>query len=97
VSNILMHAPALGFFATEPVTLGGRKYVPVQGTPVSVPDYDATALEANGWVRVGETGTTAQRPTTGLFVGRRWTDSTVGGDVVWDGKNWRHHVTGSIA
>lgn len=35
-----------------------------------------------------QSGTTAQRPTQGLFVGRTFFDTDVQKTVVWDGTNW---------
>jgi hypothetical protein len=99
MAKIVMHAPATGPFATAAITCGGglntRKYVPTPGTPQLVNDYDAAILEANGWTNGAEGGTTAQRPTTGLYVGRTYNDTTVGARVHWDGKAWRHATTGA--
>lgn len=90
--NIMMHPPASGNMTH---TVNGRKYVGVPGTPQSVPDFDAVMLEANGWTNAGTTGSTAQRPTTGLYAGFEYNDSTVGAKIKWDGKVWRHATTGS--
>lgn len=92
MANVMMHAPGNG---NGKLTVNGRAYNGVAGTPIPVPDFDAAVLEANGWVRCDETGTTAQRPTTGLFVGRKFNDTTVGAQVFWDGKAWRHATTGT--
>ena len=90
--NKLMHPPASG---NTTHIVNGRKYVGVAGTPQSVPDFDAAALEANGWTNAGTGGTTAQRPTTGLFPGLEYNDTTVGAMVKYDGKVWRHATTGA--
>jgi hypothetical protein len=89
MTNVLMHPPANG--ATT--TINGRTYKGAPGTALVVPDYDGIELAANGWIYAEEAGTTAQRPTAALFVGRRFNDSTVGSVVVWDGKVWRHATT----
>lgn len=92
MANVMMHAPATGNTKT---TVNGRTYNGTAGTPVVVPDFDAAELEANGWIRCDETGATAARPTTNLYVGRKFNDSTVGAQIMWDGKVWRHSTTGS--
>ncbi len=81
----------------NPLTVNGRVYTcPVNGV-VSVPDFDATVLESNGWVRTAlhGSGVTTGRPTTGLFKGYEYFDSTLGINVLWDGKTWRSTVTGA--
>lgn len=92
MGTVQMHAPASG--ATT--TVNGRKYVGVAGTPQNVPDFDATALEANGWIITapGGTGTTAQRPAAPA-VGLQYHDTTVAAIVKWDGKAWRNVLTGA--
>jgi hypothetical protein len=75
---------------------GGRTYVGVPGTFQDIPDFDAGELSANGWLSLGSVGATAARPAV-PFVGQVFNDTTVGGNVVWDGKNWRHHQTLSIS
>ena len=93
MSTILMHPPA-GSNAAHIIPGTTRSYSAVTGTPVSVPDYDAAILEANGWFNAGATGTTAQRPTSPA-VKQTYNDTTVGGQIFWDGKVWRHQTTGS--
>jgi hypothetical protein len=77
--------------------VNGRSYVCVPGSVVSVPDFDAGALESNGWVRTAAhgSGATTGRPTTGLFKGYEFYDSSLSINVIWDGKVWRSHVTGA--
>jgi hypothetical protein len=77
-------------------TVCGRTYVGVPGTPQDVPDFDAPVLQANGWqiLALGGSGATAARPVNPLK-GTTYTDTTVGSEIVWDGKAWRHKVTGA--
>jgi hypothetical protein len=86
-----MHPPGNG--ATT--TVNGRAYKGVAGTPVTVPDFDSNALEANGWVLVaaGGTGATATRPANPTR-GTEFNDTTVGALIRFDGKTWRNAVTG---
>ena len=78
---------------------GGRSYSCALNATILVPDFDAPTLDANGWIRCAGhgTGTTAQRPTVGLFPGFTYLDTTVGSNVIWDGFVWRSHVTGIAA
>ncbi len=78
----------------------GRSYSAVAATTVDAPDQDAVVLEANGWfctagARVVGAGTTANRPTTGLYVGAMYQDSTLAYPVVYDGALWRNTSTGA--
>lgn len=94
--------------ANAPTTLSvnGRSYTLALGSaPILVPDFDAYILLANGWLAAARdgAGTTAQRPVTGQAgvinpkLGFEYFDSTVGGNVIWNGKNWINHATGAIA
>jgi hypothetical protein len=50
------------------------------------------------WRLVGtleQAGTTAQRPTDGLFIGRRYYDKSLNKPVWYDGSQWRD-ASGSI-
>jgi hypothetical protein len=83
---------------TNPATVNGRVYTcPLNGVLV-VPDFDAAVLESNGWVRCAShgTGATTSRPTTGLFKGFEFFDSTLGINIIWDSKVWRSHATGAV-
>jgi len=88
--------------AQKTITINGRAYTAVAGTPVVMPDQDAAIASANGWINSGGaqsvgSGTTAQRPKTGLFPGVTYHDSTLGYIVVWDGSgSWRHQTTGAV-
>jgi len=77
--------------------VNGRTYSTTGGTPLDVPDFDALVLKANGWhISDGSgVGTTTTRPTMGLTKGMRFTDTTLGYSITWDGKAWRNPVTGA--
>lgn len=96
--------PAAGVPTT--VTVNGRTYTCAVGSVITVPDFDAVELLSNGWLRSANngSGTTAQRPaanpatgTPAPQVGTEYYDSTVGANIIWNGKNWIHHATGATA
>jgi hypothetical protein len=95
MANIQMIPPGNG--SQNPCRFSGRSYTAALGSVISVPDFDANVLESNGWIRCAGhgAGTTAQRPTTGLFRGMTYFDSTVGANMIWDGNAWRNHATGA--
>lgn len=74
----------------------GRTYVGVVGTPQDVPDFDAPVLQANGWQIVDPhgSGVTATRPVNPKK-DMRFTDTTLGVSILFDGKVWRNPVTGA--
>ncbi len=78
---------------------GGRSYSAATGGTVDVPDFDAPALEANGWISVAKSvGTTAQRPILlAIARGYFYHDTTLGVNIVWDGITWRSCDTGANA
>lgn len=82
------------------VTANGRLFTAVAGTTVDAAPQDVTVLEANKWFRTGGpnclgVGTTAQRPTDGLFAGCTYVDTTLGYTVTYDGTTWRNQATGA--
>ena len=83
--------------ANGPLTIEvfGRKFTTTAGTPISVTDNEANILTANGWIVCadGGHGTTANRPANPK-VNTRYTDTTVGYLVLWDGKAWRKCIDG---
>lgn len=97
--------------AANPYTIPGttRRYQCAAGATISVPGEDANILCSIGWVcgafqKVGASGalasgTTAQRPTTGISPGATYNDTTVGAMIVWGGPKtgWLHHITGGVA
>jgi hypothetical protein len=82
------------------ITVNGRIYTAVAGTPVTAPDHDAAVLSANGWINAAGTGasgsgTTAQRPTSPKK-GDTYHDTTLGYVIFHDGGAWRHQSTGAL-
>jgi hypothetical protein len=94
MATITFMPPGTGH--SNPCKISGRTYAASLGSVIQVPDFDAAAMDSNGWIRCAAhgSGTTAQRPMTGLFPGMTYLDTTVGGNVIWDGVVWRSHVTG---
>jgi hypothetical protein len=60
---------------------------------------DASSLTSQGFIAVGGSGTTAQRPNGAGFLkpGFLFVDTTIPKVVIWDGANWRDPTSGSIA
>jgi hypothetical protein len=81
----------------NPIVVAGRSYAAALGSVINVPDFDAPTLDSNGWLRCAGhgAGATIARPTTGLFKGFTFFDSTLNVNVIWDGKVWRSHVSGA--
>lgn len=83
------------------ITVNGRVYTYADGQTYDVPPQDVDVLSANGWFQVGGplcvgVGATTARPTTGLFPGASYVDTTLGYIVVFDGRDeWRNPVTGA--
>ena len=83
-----------------------RGYVATRGQLVDVPGDatgDAMVLLGYGdpypgggdyFAMIGQSGTTAQRPTTPT-PGVLFVDTTVGAVIAWDGAAWRNVVTGA--
>ena len=88
-----------GSGSKNPSTIpGGRSYgTGAAGTIVDVPvsaAADIQTLTANGWSKVGASGTTAQRPTN-LNAGDWYVDTTLAKAIVYDGVGYRDPVTGN--
>jgi hypothetical protein len=77
--------------------VNGRTYSCPQGSYLDVPDFDADVLAANGWLAGSTHGTdvTAARPANPKK-GATFSDTTLGYNIVFDGKNWRNPVTGAV-
>ena len=80
-------------------TMNGRTYTGTPGSVMDIPDFDAGPLSANGWIDIGPSGTTMQRPTGTLgpynaSAGSRFFDTTLGHEIVSDGLSWRDPATG---
>ena len=79
--------------------VNGRTYTCSVGSFLDATDHDALVLEANGWVRTAQAGvaTTTGRP-TGLLAkdrGVTFHDTTLGFNIVWDGRVWRNPTSGA--
>jgi hypothetical protein len=63
------------------------------------PSGDAASLTSQGFVLVGASGTTTQRPTGAGFLrpGFLYVDTTASLVVIWDGASWRNPVSGAVA
>jgi hypothetical protein len=82
------------------ISVNGRSYSVAIGGYVDVPDQDARIMSANGWTLsaagLGGVGTTTLRPTNPTK-GQNFHDTTLGYNIVWDGKNWRNPTSGATA
>jgi len=85
--------PADGAHGT--ITVNGRTYTCALGSAIDVPDQDAAIMRANGWVAstTGGVGATASRPTSPSKC-QMFHDSTLGYNIVFDGKVWRNPTSG---
>jgi len=89
----------------SPHVINGRTYTCPTGSYLDVPDDDAYALNANGWIlaagRPGQVGTNAQRPTSYVGDGTKpapgttFLDTTLGFIIVYDGLVWRNPSSGA--
>lgn len=93
-THLVMPPSATG---TCTLTVNGRTYTTSNGAAISVPDFDAAILQANGWTIAaqGGSGATAGRPAHPVK-GMTFADSTLGVVVKFDGVNWRNPLTGAI-
>ena len=84
--------------AAKTTAANGRTYTCAAASYLDVPDQDAAILEANGWIIVVHmgVGTTAQRPTTGLQMGKRYLDTTLGYTIRYTGKSWVNPANGNV-
>lgn len=81
--------------ASASISVNGRGYTGTAGTPVdAILDGDAFVLSANAWIRVAQSGTTAQRPTTPAR-GMLFLDLTLQYLIVFDGALWRNPYSGA--
>jgi len=81
----------------NPITVAsGQTYSCAVGSTLDVPDHHAAFLEVNGWHTAGQVNVTAGRPTTGISKGKRFVDTTLGYEIVYDGTQWRNPVTGAV-
>jgi hypothetical protein len=98
MATVLVHAPAVG---PQTLTVNGRKYSTTPGNPIAVPDFDAQILVANGWILAAANLGVATGPTSGRPVNPPantcYQDTTVGFEVMYDGKTWRNKQSGASA
>lgn len=78
----------------SPIKIINTTYTPVQGTAIDAEGFLAAELEANGYVRSNEVGTTALRPAHPT-VGQQYIDTTITAVILWDGTVWRNSITGA--
>jgi hypothetical protein len=79
------------------ITIGGRVHSCGLGSTIMVPLNDTETLLANGWIAssLGGSGTTEERPANPMRLAE-FHDVTLGAIVRFDGKNWRHALTGAV-
>ena len=89
--------PANASVGVNPITVAsGQTYSCAVGSFLDVPDHHAQFLEVNGWHTAGQVAATAARPTAGISKGKRFVDSTLGYEIVYDGTQWRNPITGNV-
>lgn len=77
------------------LSVNGRTYTCALGSTLDVPDGDAAVLLSNGWTSsAGAVGATAARPTAPVK-NQQFHDSTLGYNIVFDGKVWRNPTSGA--
>ena len=93
MTTMRMLPPANG----RTTTVGKRVYSAGPGSYCDVPDFDASILQANGWsiAALGGTGASTARPVNPP-VTTQFHDTTLGYNIVWDGKQWRNPTSGAI-
>jgi hypothetical protein len=80
--------------------VNGRSYTGTPGSTYDVPDFDAGALAANGWIDCGISCATSERPVATavpnlLYPGLQVIDTTLSEVIRWDGAAWRNVLTGA--
>jgi len=95
--NVRMLAPAVAKSAVKHGN--GQSFNDAPGTSVDYVDHVAQLLEANGYTRVAQSGTTAQRPTNNtipiLTKGMFYVDTTLTQLIQFDGATWRNPISGA--
>lgn len=78
------------------IVVNGRTWTCAVGSTIDVPDQDAAVMTANGWLTAapGGAAATASRPLNPLR-GMVFHDTTLGYNIVWDGKTWRNPTSGA--
>ena len=92
-NSVCMMPPGSGLHST--IKVNGRTYTCAVGSAITVPDFDAAVMAANGWISlVGFVGPTTSRPST-PNPDQLYNDTTLTYAVVYDGKTWRNPQTGA--
>lgn len=78
------------------ITVNGRSYSCALGATIDVPDQDGQVMTHNGWTvsATGGAGATVARPAN-PFKNQQFHDTTLGFNIVWDGKAWRNPTSGA--
>lgn len=78
------------------ISANGRTWTCAVGSTIDVPDQDMAVMTANGWLSAapGGCGATASRPATPAK-GLMFHDTTLGYNVIHDGKTWRNPTSGA--
>jgi hypothetical protein len=77
------------------ITVFGRAYTCALGSTLDVPPGDAQVMTANGWTSSSDAvGATAARPANPALR-QRFHDTTLGYDIIFDGKVWRNPTSGA--
>ena len=105
-ANLIRISAANIASGTRKGVVNGRNYSCAVGSVIDVPEADAAALEAQGFISLGQVGTTATRPTyppTSTSearvveppFGKRMVDTTIGAAIIFNGSVWINAVTGA--
>lgn len=77
------------------IEVSGRKYTCALGSFIDVPDGDASVMLSNGWTSSANgVGATTTRPAA-PSKNQQFHDSTLGFNIVFDGKVWRNPTSGA--
>ena len=78
------------------LAVDGRTYSVAAGSTVDAPESDARVLAANGWKILGHVGRTEERPAA-PSTWDHFLDTSIGAELIFDGRAWRNTVTGKEA
>lgn len=87
--------------------VNGRSYTCAVGAVIDVPEGDAQALEAQGFIQLGTSGPTSQRATyppnslsdariASVPIGSRMVDTSLTKAIIFNGVVWVDAATGAI-
>jgi hypothetical protein len=105
-ANSYRMCPANMASGTKSTTIRGRTYTCAVGSTIDVVEVDAFALEAAGWLNLGQVGTTTTRPSyppnaasearvVAVPYGTRMVDTTITAAIIFNGAVWVNAVTGA--